>query len=199
MPSARRKPRRLVVVTTSAGKVREFRAALRGLPVDLHPVRRQYHEIQADTLEEVASFGVQELAAEIKGDFFVEDSGLFIESARGFPGVYSAYAMKTVGVEGILRLMRGTDDRRARFASVIGLSFGGETHLFRGECHGTIARSARGHGGFGFDPIFTAKGAKRTFGEMPVEEKLGYSHRGQATAKLRQFLERRLAGARGRG
>ncbi|HEX9710265.1 MAG TPA: XTP/dITP diphosphatase [Candidatus Thermoplasmatota archaeon] len=196
MPSGRPRHRRLVIVTTNPGKVREFRAALRGLPVDLHTVRRPYHEIQADTLEEVASFGVQELAGDLRGDFFVEDSGLFIDSVRGFPGVYSAYVMKTVGVEGTLRLLRGSDDRRATFASVIGLSFAGETRLFRGECHGTIARAARGHGGFGFDPIFVARGAKRTFAEMPVEEKLRYSHRGKAAALLHTFLERRLAGAR---
>ncbi len=193
MPRGRGKARRLVVVTSNPGKVREFRAALRGLPVDLHHVRRPYHEIQADTLEEVASFGVQELAGGLKGDFFLEDSGLFIESASGFPGVYSAYVMRTLGVEGVLRLMRGSDDRRAAFASVIGLSFGGETHLFREECHGTITRTARGHSGFGFDPIFAARGERRTFGEMAVEEKLRHSHRGRAAAKLRKFLEARLA------
>jgi XTP/dITP diphosphohydrolase len=186
-------------VTTNPGKVREFKAALRGLPIDLQRLKRTYHEIQADTLEEVASFGVQELAGEVEGDFFVEDSGLFVEALGGFPGVYSAYVMRTVGVEGVLKLMRGTDDRRARFASVIGISYAGETHLFRGECQGALSRTARGHGGFGFDPIFVAQGAKRTFGEMPVEQKLVYSHRGAATRKLRHFLERRLAAAGGRG
>ncbi len=198
MPSRKPRDRRLSMVTANPGKVREFRASLRGLPVDLHQVRRPYHEIQAETLEEVASFGVQEVAGEIKGDFFVEDSGLFVESMRGFPGVYSAFAMRTIGVEGVLRLLRGADDRRATFASVIGVSFAGETHLFRGECPGTITRTAQGHSGFGFDPIFLARGAKVTFAEMAVEEKLRFSHRGKASAKFRQFLGRRLGGSRTR-
>jgi XTP/dITP diphosphohydrolase len=195
MPSRPRR-RRITVVTTNPGKAKEFRSALRGLPLDLHLLDRPYHEIQADTLEEVASFGVQEVARALRGDFMLEDSGLFIDTANGFPGVYSAYVMKTVGVEGVLRLMRGAGDRRARFASVVGLSFGGETHLFRGECQGTISRTARGHRGFGFDPIFVPRGERRTFGEMTVEEKLKHSHRGKAAARLRDFLARQLAATR---
>lgn len=184
------KPRRLSVVTTNPGKVREFRAGLAQLSLELHHVNRTYHELQADTLEEVASFGLQELAGEVEGDFCLEDSGIFVEPLRGFPGVYSAYALKTLGLDGLLRLVKGSHDMRAHFASVIALSWGGETHLFRGEVHGQLARNPRGPGGFGYDPVFVPQGERRTFGEMPLEEKMKHSHRGKALAKLASFLER---------
>jgi len=184
------KHRRLSVVTTNPGKVREFRAGLAQLPLELHHLNRSYHELQADTLEEVASFGLQELADEMDGDFCLEDSGLFVETFRGFPGVYSAYALKTIGLNGLLRLVEGSHDLRAHFASVIALSWGGETHLFRGEVHGQLARNPRGSGGFGYDPLFIPEGETRTFGEMALEEKIKRSHRGQALAKLASFLER---------
>ena len=193
MPKPPRKaPRRLTLVTHNPGKVREFRAGLAGLPLELHHLDRTYHELQADTLEEVASFGLQELAGEVEGDFCLEDSGLFIDALHGFPGVYSAYVLRTVGLNGVLKLLKGAEDRRARFGSVVALSFHGETHLFRGEAHGTIARAPKGSGGFGYDPIFVPEGSAVTFGAMPLEKKLALSHRGRALAKLSEFLSREV-------
>jgi len=78
-----------------------------------------YPEIQADTLEEVAEYGIEYLKNRVNGNFFLEDSGLFIESLKGFPGVYSSYVFRTIGNEGIIRLMEGKK-REATFVSVIG-------------------------------------------------------------------------------
>ncbi len=188
--------RRLSLVTHNPGKVREFRAGLAGLPLDLHHVDRTYHELQADTLEEVASFGLQELAGELQGDFCLEDSGLFVDALHGFPGVYSAYVYRSVGLNGVLRLLKGADDRRARFASVVALSWGGETHLFRGEARGSISRAPRGAGGFGYDPVFVPEGSRLSFAEVPLETKMAASHRGRALEKLAAFLRPQLARAR---
>ena len=189
MPRAAKKaPRRLTLVTHNPGKVKEFRAGLAGLPLDLHHLDRTYHELQADALEEVASFGLQELASEVKGDFCLEDSGLFVNALEGLPGVYSAYFYKTVGLGGVLKLLKGHEDRRAHFASVIALSWRGETHLFRGEAFGTIARAPRGASGFGYDPIFIPEGTRRTFAELSLHEKMAASHRGRALEKLAHFL-----------
>jgi XTP/dITP diphosphohydrolase len=185
---ASRGPARLTLVTHNPGKVREFRAGLAGLSLDLHHLDRTYHELQADTLEEVASFGLQELAGEVKGNFCLEDSGLFVNALAGFPGVYSAYVYRTVGLGGILKLLKGHEDRRAHFASVVALSWRGETHLFRGESFGTVARAPRGTSGFGYDPIFIPEGSKRTFAELSLPEKLAASHRGRALEKLAHFL-----------
>lgn len=193
MPRGRRRAaRRLTIVTHNPGKVREFREGLAGVPVEFHHLDRTYHELQADTLEEVASFGLQELAGEVEGDFCLEDSGLFIDALAGFPGVYSAFVYRTVGLNGVLKLLKGADDRRARFASVVALSWDGETHLFRGEVRGSIARAPLGSGGFGYDPLFIPEGEKRTFGAMPLEDKMARSHRGRALEKLAEFLNREL-------
>lgn len=193
MPKSKKHPRKLTIVTHNPGKVREFQAGLARHNVELHHLNRTYHELQADTLEEVASFGLQELASEVEGDFCLEDSGLFVDAVRGFPGVYSAYVYKSVGLDGVLKLLKGVEDRRARFASVIAMSSGGETHLFRGDVLGQIARAPRGTGGFGYDPVFVPDGEKRTFAQMSVGEKLKHSHRGRALEKLAGFLERERA------
>lgn len=146
-----------------------------------------YPEIQANEIEEVVKFGVEYLKEKVRKKFFIEDSGLFISALNGFPGVFSSYVFKTIGNEGILKLMHNVENRDAKFVSVIGF-YDGELHIFRGECNGRIANEIRGNKGFGYDPIFIPKGCNKTFGEMEREEKNKYSHRGKAVTKLKQFL-----------
>ena len=87
--------------------------------------------------------------------------------------------------------MEGVIDRKAQFMSVIGFYNGG-MYLFRGISEGKIAEEERGDRGFGYDPIFIPNGSQKTFGEMEIEEKNKFSHRGKAAIKLKQFLENLL-------
>lgn len=181
----------LRVVTSNEGKAREFFAALEGMPWRVERVATAYEEIQADTLDEVAMASARSLlsSCEVPPPFVLEDAGLFVEVLDGFPGVYSAYVFHTVGCEGVLRLMEGKEDRRARFESRIALCLpGGGVELLEGTCHGTITEVVQGSGGFGFDPVFVPEGEERTFAEMTMEEKEGHSHRGRALAALRDRL-----------
>jgi len=150
----------------------------------------EYPEIQADTIEEVIDFALDHLGERIEGDFIIDDSGLFIHELNDFPGVYSAYIFKTLGNEGILKLLEGVDRRDATFKTVIGLRYKGENFKFIGVCYGKISREARGKYGFGYDPIFIPEGYSRTFAEMSTEEKNKVSHRGKAIRKLETFLKR---------
>lgn len=146
-----------------------------------------YPEIQADTLEEVARYGIEYLRERVNGSFFLEDSGLFIEGLHGFPGVFSAYAYKTIGCEGILRALSGCVTRKAHFMSVIGF-YDDEVHLFKGVCEGKISEVMKGTAGFGYDPIFIPEGYTRTFAEMKIDEKTAVSHRGNAVLAFKRFL-----------
>jgi len=176
---------KIYFVTTNDGKFEEVKKML-----PRHELVRKdmsYPEIQANSTEEVAEFGINFLIKNVRGNIMLEDSGLFISSLNGFPGIYSSYVFKSIGNEGILKLMRGSIDRRAYFKSVIAL-YDGKIHFFEGKCSGHISENIRGKEGFGYDPIFIPEGNSRTFGEMGREEKNHYSHRGRAVSKLREFL-----------
>ena len=49
----------------------------------------------------------------------------------------------------------------------------------------------RGSGGFGYDPIFYYPPLDGTMAELSADQKNTVSHRGQAMAQLRSFLEAR--------
>ena len=184
----------ITFVTTNPGKFREVSAKLAPLGIRMRRLDRAYPELQADRLDDVVRFAAGIVARQVRGEFLIDDSGLFVDALGGFPGVYSSYAYRTIGPAGILTLMRGEARRAARFETVFLLGRRGRPpRTFRGVCEGTIARTPRGRDGFGFDPIFVPRGSPRTFGEMSLAEKNAISHRARAA----EALARHLRGRRG--
>lgn len=128
-----------------------------------------------------------------KVDCFADDTGLEIEALDGRPGVYSArYAGEGCNfqdnVDKILSELKGVENRKARFKTVISLVIDGVETQFEGVVEGEILEKETGKEGFGYDPVFKPIGYDQTFAEMPAELKNKISHRGLATKKLVDFL-----------
>jgi len=182
--------RKLYFITGNQGKFTEAKRKLSNLDITLIQKNLGYPEIQAETLEEVASYGVVDIKKRFQGSFILEDAGLFINTFNGFPGVYSKYVHSTIGCKGILDLMKDVSDRKALFKSVYAYSEPNKKpKYFFGECSGIICSIEQGKGGFGYDPIFIPNNETHTFAEMNVDDKNRYSHRGQALNKLINFLK----------
>ena len=179
----------LTFVTSNRHKLSEIREILRPFGITLRWSRRDLPEPQASSLEAVVR---AKLAAAGAGRrrVLVEDSGLFIRVLGGFPGVYSRPVYETIGLAGVLAVVRGKD-RRAVFRTVAGVQRGRRVLLAVGETEGSIARAPRGLHGFGYDPIFIPKGHRRTFAEMPAPMKNRLSHRGRALRSIARRLSHR--------
>lgn len=178
--------KQLYFITGNEGKLTELQQKLSPLQIKVIQKNLGYPEIQAETLEEVAEYGIAHVQQNFTKPFILEDAGLFIHALNGFPGVYSKYVYYTIGLDGILKLMRQQKNRQAIFRSVYGFSDEQQQpHYFIGECPGIINIEKRGNQGFGYDPIFIPNGDVRTFAEMPIHDKNQVSHRGRA---LDQFI-----------
>jgi XTP/dITP diphosphohydrolase len=122
-----------------------------------------------------------------------EDTGLEVDELDGKPGVYSArYAglqrSDTDNLNKLLVQMKHISDRSAQFRTVIALARNENVYYFEGIVRGKIAEVPRGHGGFGYDPVFIPEGYEETFGELTKEIKNKISHRARAVEKLIEFL-----------
>jgi len=144
-------------------------------------------EPQSSEIEIVSEFKIQQALELISGTNFenhallVEDSGLFIESLSDFPGVYSSYFFRTVGNQGILKLLENESNRNAEYRAYSILYRDGVYFRALGKCLGSISTEIKGSNGFGYDPIFIPdSGDGRTFGEMQDYEKESKSHRGES-------------------
>jgi len=179
--------KKIYFVTGNQGKLVEAQDKFSKIKIKVIQKNLGYPEIQADSLEDVAKFGVEYIKERFNQPFILEDAGLFIETLNGFPGVYSSYVFHTIGCEGILELLKikKESDRRAVFRSVYAYHEPGKDPMFfAGEAPGSISKNMRGTNGFGYDPIFIPKGDIRTFAEIDVHEKNSLSHRGKSLEKL---------------
>jgi XTP/dITP diphosphohydrolase len=160
---------------------------------ELERLDTAYPEIQANTLEETIVPGLTWLISKYDRPVMIDDSGFFVDALKGFPGVFSSYVFKTIGCEGMLRLMEGRPDRSARFECCIGfMAPGDEPFIAKGVAKGTVSHEMRGSGGFGYDPIFINEGHTKTYAELDVEEKSKVSHRGKAIESFVKELPRLL-------
>ncbi|OGS55320.1 MAG: non-canonical purine NTP pyrophosphatase, RdgB/HAM1 family [Euryarchaeota archaeon RBG_19FT_COMBO_56_21] len=160
---------------------------------ELEHLKTTYPEIQADTLEETIAPGLRWLMERYHRPMMIDDSGLFIDALKGFPGVYSSYVFKTLGCDGILKLMADLNVRSARFECCIGfLAPGGEPEMVKAIAKGSISNEKIGTGGFGYDPIFVPARYDRTYAQLEIPEKNKISHRGLAIELIIKELSRLL-------
>jgi len=125
---------------------------------------------------------------------FADDTGLEVEALNGAPGVISArYAgdqrNAADNMKLLLKNLSDSQNRKARFRTVITLITPALTRQFEGIVTGQIINEYRGSGGFGYDPIFLPDGYNKTLAEMSMEEKNTISHRARAVNKLVEFLK----------
>ncbi|MDG6939392.1 MAG: RdgB/HAM1 family non-canonical purine NTP pyrophosphatase [Nitrososphaerota archaeon] len=179
---------RLLFATGNAGKFAEAAVIMKRYGLVLERSGLKGTEVQEDDVALVARAAAASIFPPPGASVIVEDAGLYIDALKGFPGAYSAHALKTLGNEGILKLMEGVADRGAHFDSAVALKTSEGLWVFTGRVYGRVAGSAAGVSGFGFDPIFVPEGSARTFGEMGQEEKCRLSHRALSFGRLASWL-----------
>lgn len=200
----------LVLATQNPGKIRE----LEGLLGDSFVVRPRPGDL-ADTIEDGDSLVANstkkaaEVAEHTGSTALADDTGLFVRSLGGHPGVYSARyagpdADSAANRTKLLSELDGIIDRRAYFETIIVVRFGrrpsglaglpepirrGVPVIAWGRVNGVITSEPSGEGGFGYDSIFQPdEGDGETFAEMSLADKQAISHRGRALADLRRIL-----------
>jgi XTP/dITP diphosphohydrolase len=197
---------RLLVATRSQHKLRELRELLglrHGELVTLEQAGVTGEPVEdGSTFEENAAIKARAGLAATKLPTLADDSGIEIDALGGGPGVRTRrYAGEdATDDDNNQKLLAELADlpperRGARYVCALVLAMPGEPLVtVRGECRGRIAASARGTGGFGYDPIFEPEGEPpggRTFGQWSAAEKNGISHRARAARAMRPLLAER--------
>lgn len=126
-----------------------------------------------------------------------DDSGLEVDALDGGPGVRSAryageHATDEANNAKLVAALEGTrpEERRCRYRCVaVYVAPDGRELVASGSCEGTVVLEGRGDLGFGYDPHVVPEGETRTMGEIPLDERLRFSHRGRAFRKLAAMLD----------
>jgi XTP/dITP diphosphohydrolase len=195
---------KIVFASGNEGKVREIREMLEGMEIELVSLSNYSHV--PEIIEDGESFLENALKkAKIVSEFtgetvLADDSGLQVDVLGGEPGIYSSrYAgEEATDVDNNAALLAKLknipqEKRTASFRCVLVLcKRDGSYDYFEGKWNGQIIDERRGNNGFGYDPIFLVPELKMTAAELPAEIKNKISHRGQAFAQLKKFLDGKL-------
>jgi XTP/dITP diphosphohydrolase len=175
----------ITFASTNQNKFLEVQSILstRSITVDFYQI--PLVEIQSDSLKEIAEEKAKTAFTKVGRPVIVEDDGLFIDSLAGFPGQYSSFVFKTIGNDGILKLLAGSAKRSAYFSSVIAFYNGIILSISDGRVDGRISYRITERG-WGYDPIFVPDGTDLTFAELK-KSKNEYSHRKRALEKFAQW------------
>jgi inosine triphosphate pyrophosphatase len=143
----------------------------------------------------------------------VDDTSLEFDALGGLPGPYVKWFLDRLGVEGLLKMVRGfatAEDedttqpaprhRQAAAVCIISYCYGVDeatqaplVKQFKGVCRGALPPTPRGSVGFGWDSVFAPEAQEppysKTFAEMSVEEKNSLSHRAKALELLTAYLK----------
>jgi XTP/dITP diphosphohydrolase len=194
-------PRRVVLATGNAGKLREMVALLAPLQIEVIPQTAlgiPAADETGTTFEANALIKARHAAQAAGLPAIADDSGIEVDALDGRPGVWSArYAGPgAADADNNALLLRELAEvpaarRGARYRCVIAYVRSAddpEPLLACGSWEGRIALAPAGAGGFGYDPLFIPAGLAHSAAQMDAAAKNAVSHRGQALAELLRQL-----------
>jgi XTP/dITP diphosphohydrolase len=185
-----------VVASHNADKIREVEQVLQALadpPGIVRGLSWPAIDETEPTLAGNALLKARTVAAFTGEVALADDTGLEVDALGGAPGVRTARfagadATYADNVAKLLAEMRDHEQRGARFRTAVALvEPDGDEVVVEGVLEGSIAREARGSGGFGYDPVFELDDG-RTLAELPEAEKNVISHRARALHALVDVL-----------
>ena len=181
----------ITYVTGNWAKIASAKQALEPLGYEVDNIKLETPEIQSVDITDVAKYSAKWAAQKLGIPVLKNDTGLFIKSLNNFPGAYMHYIDDTLGIEGILKLMAGIEDRSAYFKECIAYCEPDkEPVVFEGITKGKIALESAGEYGWGLiDHVFIPEGEEKTLGCFPDEERWGFWSP-DAYKKLVEYIEK---------
>jgi XTP/dITP diphosphohydrolase len=190
-------PKRIVLASSNAGKVREINEMLAGHAVRIVSQSEFNVPEVAETgltFVENALIKARHAARHTGLPAIADDSGIELDALDGRPGIYSArYAGNGASdadnlhklIDDVKKLPE--DKRQCRFVCLMVYLRHAEDPIpliAEGVWEGTALTTPRGTNGFGYDPMFYVPRHHCTSAELPPETKNSLSHRGQALRRL---------------
>lgn len=189
--------RQVVLASSNRGKLTEFNTLLAECGLTVVPQSQFTAAIAPETGDTFLANALIKArhAARVSGlPALADDSGLEVDCLGGAPGVHSARFAGPAASDAdnnalLLERLAGIaeDQRTANFRCVLVYLRSAEDPeplICEGVWQGRILTTARGSGGFGYDPLFLVPDLGRSAAELTIAEKNARSHRGRALRAL---------------
>ncbi len=181
----------LKFVTTNKHKYLEVKTVFDEFDIELEQLNLEYPEDKEKEMKEISLEAAKYLSEKLDEAVVVEDTGLYFEAYKNFPGAQPKFVYNSLGFKGIFKLLDGFS-RKAYFKSVFAYCEPGFRAIsFEGVMNGTIAEKiySKNKDAMPYDHIFIPSGFKKAIVDMSIEEKNSFSQRAKAAKELAKYLK----------
>ena len=130
------------IIFVNKGKVESAKEKLQDIKIDIY--NYEVDEIRSDDVREIAKHKVKEAYKVVEKPCISLDAGFYIEELNGFPRAYVNFALDTIGIEGILKLMENKTNRKCAFKECLAYYDGENMLLFNGNHEGVLSEKIQG-------------------------------------------------------
>lgn len=181
----------IVFVTHNKGKAKAAEKYFENLKISTFEF--ELDEPRSEDLKEIATAKVKQAYEVVKKPCIALDSGFFIDELNGFPKAFVNFTLDTIGIDGILKLMDKSENRKCNFGECLAYFDGEEIHYFYGNSPGYLANEklgmARENKWSDLWYIFKPKGFDKTLAEMNDEERKNRRAVDGSVSSLEQFAK----------
>lgn len=163
----------IVFVTHNKGKIAAANKQLKGVKFKIFEY--DLEEPRSDDINYISKYKVIEAYKLVNQPCISLDCGFWIDSLNGFPRAFVNFALDTIGIDGILKLMEKEENRMCRFTECLSYYDGNEVYQFMGRHEGILADKKLGND---TDEkwsdlwyIFKPYGYEKTLAEMSKDER----------------------------
>ena len=163
----------IVFVTHNKGKIASAKKKLKDINFSIFEY--EIDEPRSDDIKYISKVKVMEGYKIVNKPCISLDCGFWIDELKGFPKSFVNFALDTIGIDGILKLMEEKENRDCRFTECLSYYDEKELHQFMGKSEGSISNEI-----LGIDTdkkwsdlwyIFIPKGYNKTLAQMTEEER----------------------------
>lgn len=132
----------IVFVTHNKGKAKSAEKYFDNLKISTYDF--ELDEPRSDDVKEIATAKVMQAYKVVGKPCIALDTGFFIDELNGFPRAFVNFSLDTIGIDGILKLMHGKENRKCKFEECLAYYDGKEVHYFYGKHPGNLATKVQG-------------------------------------------------------
>ena len=132
----------IIFVTHNKGKIEEAKKSLKNINFKIFEY--DLEEPRSDDIIYISKYKVEQAYKLVKKPCISLDSGFWIDELNGFPKAFVNFVLDSIGIEGILKLMQGKENRKCKFTECLSYYNGKELHQFMGKHEGTLTNEILG-------------------------------------------------------
>lgn len=181
----------IIFVTHNKGKVAAANRDCKNINFKVFDY--EVDEPRSDSLQEIAKSKVEQAYKLVRKPCIAMDSGFFIDALNGFPRTFVNFSLETIGINGILDLMKNKENRKCAFKECLAYNDGKEIRYFYGETKGELSEEILGEdrskSWSDLWYIFKPQTFDKTLAQMTDEERDSRIKRDSSTSAFKVFSE----------